>query len=1303
MGIFGSGNSQQTPKVHQLKITQSVNGIVVPIGWGCVRVPMNLLWYGDFVSEKSSIGGKGGGKGGSQYDYHAAILGLLGQGPVTAIKNVYSQSGALALESASDPITITQATVANGLPSVDGFNVDEGVSVEQSYSVSVDDYGSSGATSVDVTTSAAMTKVDSKTNLNSGEYYVDSEGVYWFSAADIGKTVTTNYKYSLYTLQSTEDYNVPNTSPYEITVQYQTNFKKNVSVVNILTGKKLTQTNSSKPGKGQYRPNGGNYIFSESDAGLAVAITYSWKQNDSSVSSSAKIGFTLIQGDPGQEAWTYLTSKHASQALPYSTMALVGFEYMDLGTSASMPDYNFECQFPLAFGGGIVDADLALVIQDFLKNPYYGAQFDGELDTSLLAATRDYWAANDFFGSPLLDSAKSASDIIGDVCEAGNVGVYWSEGKMKFVSYGDTTCIGNGFVYTPDTHPKVDLTDDDLIHGDGEDPITISRKPWQDAYNNVKVQFENRLNNYNPDIVEEQDNYAIARYGLRAEGQKDYSFLKTQKAAAFVANIRLQRNVYIRKTYKFKVSGLRYAFLEPMDLVTLTDATLGLDKTPVRLTEIEENEDRELDCTAEEFPWGTATATVYEKQISNPSSGPPALADPGDTAVIEIFEPSERVATTLANAEFQIWLALTGGVNWGGCHIWISTDGNSYSRMEEAQIGTSRGGELLTSLPKGIDPDNTDTAIAVINGQLTTVSEIEADNYATLCRVGEEYLSFAIATLLGSSWKASHLYSVGDLVYDGTYIHKCTVAGTSGATNPDWNSTLDGKSVDGSATWTNIGGVAGSSGLSSNSYELTYLRRGVFSSPDVEHPAGETFIRLDDKIYVYSYDPSLVGKTIYFKFTSFNLLQLEEQDLANVKAYPFLVQGLSAATNMTIDSILTDDESSAIIRIYAAGGEVTDAGTIATGNGAIVSLPAYSKDGYTMDTTYYVNWNAVDKVYVFYTDYNQSLVDQSTLGYLKVGSVMTAGIYAFIPTAAGGQVALGAAKTGEDTWYTAKPIYTTKPPVFDWANAMGWAASRNGWNSPHPMHGVEHCYVSTSENGLIHHNYRDGENHTWPGDVNWIQALYKATDVKEVAVDGGKFYVFTTPSGADIAIGMGSSRHMTTLTLPQGFNSNDMIGCTSMSAFDQVNQSAWGVWDCSLDDLTIHAEYARKNEGASAWAGSANWFIVAWKSSQNGVATVDVDSGKFVVIDGLNGHQIAIGCGTLESGESFELPDGFSAGQMSVAGGIGSYYDHTGDGDTYARGINCSVDKQKVTGFYQDGGKSHTWYGLVNWFAVCWK
>jgi Putative phage tail protein len=89
---------------------------------------------------------------------------------------------------------------------------------------------------------------------------------------------------------------------------------------------------------------------------------------------------------------------------------------------------------------------------------------------------------------------------------------------------------------------------------------------------------------------------------VSAKGEPVYLYRSYRAtSAAIAAQLLLQRRAYIRNSYKFKL-GWRYALLEPMDIVLLTDAALGLVNRAVRITAIEEDDNGELTITADEIP-----------------------------------------------------------------------------------------------------------------------------------------------------------------------------------------------------------------------------------------------------------------------------------------------------------------------------------------------------------------------------------------------------------------------------------------------------------------------------------------------------------------------------------------------------------------------------------------------------------------------------------------------------------------------------------------------------------------------------
>ena len=108
-------------------------------------------------------------------------------------------------------------------------------------------------------------------------------------------------------------------------------------------------------------------------------------------------------------------------------------------------------------------------------------------------------------------------------------------------------------------------------------------------------------NSYNPQIIPVFDQGLIDQYGLRSEPPIQLHEFTNPTSATVAAQLMLQRKAYIRNTYKWKL-GWRYSLLEPMDIVLLTDATLGLSRAAVRIIQIDEDDNGELTVTAEEIP-----------------------------------------------------------------------------------------------------------------------------------------------------------------------------------------------------------------------------------------------------------------------------------------------------------------------------------------------------------------------------------------------------------------------------------------------------------------------------------------------------------------------------------------------------------------------------------------------------------------------------------------------------------------------------------------------------------------------------
>ncbi|QKT99332.1 fibronectin type III domain-containing protein [Acinetobacter lwoffii] len=456
-----------------------------------------------------------------------------------------------------------------------------------------------------------------------------------------------------------------------------------------------------------------------------------------------QLGFELFDGDHNP-VWGYLPSKHPDQALHYPFLGYVACANYDLGGSASLSNHNFEVISDITFSETIQDANPADVIEDFITNPRYGAS--PSLQMADLSEFRTYCTATNLLISPALTEQREAFEIINEIVEAVNCAVVPSPDGLKIRSYGDSVVSGNGVTFVPDLEPVYHLTDDDFL---GEDqPVRVRRSRDTDAYNHCQIEYVNRFNQYNTETVEAKDQANIEMFGLRTQDPVKHDFFCEPKIARHAVQLLLQRKLYVRNEYEFEL-GWKYCRLEPMDIVTITDESLGLNRFPVRITRVEEDEDGMLSITAEELAVGSRSAVEYDLQSSNGYQG--GNEEPGNVNAPNIFEPP----LDLTGGKNQIWVAVSGGINWGGCNVWVSLDNTTYE-----MVGTIYGSARYGALVSAIDADDIEMQI-----QLNTSSQMfsgtieDAEVDATLCRVGDEYINYVEATLNGSG-----LYTLSDVI-----------------------------------------------------------------------------------------------------------------------------------------------------------------------------------------------------------------------------------------------------------------------------------------------------------------------------------------------------------------------------------------------------------------------------------------------------------------------------------------------------------------------------------------------------------
>lgn len=486
----------------------------------------------------------------------------------------------------------------------------------------------------------------------------------------------------------------------------------------------------------------------------------------------------------------------------------------------------------------ILDANPKNVVETILSDSRIGIGFPDALYGNFTSFS-NFCVASGIMISPAYTEQKPAQEWLAQLAQLCSMGIVYSDNQLKLIPYADANVVGNGVTFTAAVTPVYDLTDDDYLADEGEVPVRLYRKRQSDAFNTVSIKFYNRFYQYNEDVAEAKDQAAIDLYGLRPMPPIPLYEIADPNTAKLVAQMILQRVLYVRNTYEFRL-GWKYCLLEPMDLVTLTDEGLGLDETPVRITQIDENEDGDFTVYAEDFISGATTPTLF------PTSDTSGYAQNYNVEVGDINTPLMFVAPfALTNGNLEVWMGISNADDEaGGAEIWASTDDATYKQVG-VFYGNSRTGVLTGEFNQVADPDNVSVLgvnLSESEGELIGGSQQDANLYNTLCYVGDgsggELISFVTATL----------------------------------TAP-------------------------------NQYNLSSLRRGVYGSVVQYAQVGTKFLRVDDAVAKIGFPPEWNGRTIYVKFLAFNNVGNGKQALADVSAYQFSLSqqyaGLPAVKNIT--------------------------------------------------------------------------------------------------------------------------------------------------------------------------------------------------------------------------------------------------------------------------------------------------------------------------------------------------------------------------------------------------------------------
>jgi hypothetical protein len=588
-------------------------------------------------------------------------------------------------------------------------------------------------------------------------------------------------------------------------------------------------------------------------AALGVTVTY-----------GNTYGATFLTGSYTQSPWSYLTSAHPTQALAYRGQATACFPNLALGSSSSIPNFNFEILWGInsdipAYGP---DANGADWITAYLSSADWGIGFPSALIGDL-TAYRTWCRATGMLISPAVTSSQAGQSHLQDLMQATVSDFRWSSGLLTVVPYGDQSVTGNGYTYTPNVSPVYALTTQHFMSNQGtlgattatgKTSVSVQRKDPATVLNQIRVEYLDRGNLYNPVIIYDQDDSAIIQSGRkRASDVRAFHFFCDGRAASMSASLQLRRE-HVVTTYQFTLPA-SFILLDCLDIVTITEPNLGLNAQPVRIIEIQENSDHSLTITAEEF-LGTVGAPIYARQQSL-GAAINTNADPGNINAPVIFELPDAYSNGL---EISVAVSGQNPAAWGGYNVYVAYEPGGTYALVGTVTGPARTGLLtsaLSSVPTnaaGQTIDNANTlavTLAQSNGSLASATAIDMTSLNTACYVGGEVISYQTATLTGA-----------------------------------------------------------------NAYNLSPMVRGAYGTTIAAHAAGTQFARLDSQILTIPYTQNRIGTTLYLKFQSFNIYGGGLQNLSTLSPYTYTIAGTALASPMPNPSNLRTVFNAGVMQLY---------------------------------------------------------------------------------------------------------------------------------------------------------------------------------------------------------------------------------------------------------------------------------------------------------------------------------------------------------------------------------------------------
>lgn len=235
--------------------------------------------------------------------------------------------------------------------------------------------------------------------------------------------------------------------------------------------------------------------------------------------------------------------------------------------------------------------------------------------------------------------------------------------------------------------------------------------------------------------------------------------------------------------------------------------------------------------------------------LTDHTSSPIDPGSTGDAFSFELVDPGANSAAALAaQVNHDIYTDPTATLYGLTAFNWpdiIIESGGSYETKNGVVESESAGLGFYVSRSSSDHPDflrfESDTAgdyytPIVVSSAAVTGMQNDASATRTLLHI------FNKTAAASSAWQASTAQSVGDRVLrtsglgsenTGGLWFRCSTAGTTGSTEPTWNTTVGGTTADGSAVWTCYNALQYQDDPASATYSDTYINGEEYATGDL--------------------------------------------------------------------------------------------------------------------------------------------------------------------------------------------------------------------------------------------------------------------------------------------------------------------------------------------------------------------------------------------------------------------------------------------------------------------------------------